>query len=55
MYEPTMPNQSKVVLSKDGHTVYVCTPIATDFANFQKQASVEGIEIPNPIPPSSSL
>lgn len=48
-------NQTKVVLSKDGTTVYECKPIATDWPNFLKQASVEGIEVPDPIPPSSSL
>lgn len=48
-------NQTKVVLSGDGHTVYKCIPIATDFESFKKQSSVEGIDVPNPIPPSSSL
>lgn len=48
-------NQTKVVLSKDGKTVYKAVPIAEDFANFQKQAAVEGIDIPSPIPPASSL
>lgn len=51
----TPMNQTSVVLSKDGKTVYLCTPIAMDWANFLKQASVEGIEVPNPIPLSSSL
>lgn len=48
-------NEAKVVLSKDNKTVYVAYPIATDWPNFQKQASVEGIVVPSPIPPSSSL
>ena len=48
-------NQTKVVLSKDGRTVYVCTPMAMKYEEFQKQANVEGIEIPNPIPPATSL
>lgn len=48
-------NQTKVVLGKDGKTVYKAIPVAEDFANFIKQAGVEGIEIPNPIPPASSL
>lgn len=54
-YKDTVMNQAKVVLSKDGKTVYVATPIATDWPNFVKQASVEGIDVPNPIPPASSL
>ena len=48
-------NATQVVLSKDGKTVYLCTPIAMDWANFLKQASVEGIIVPDQIPPSSSL
>ena len=48
-------NQTTVALSKDGKTIYLCTPIATDWDNFVKQASVEGIAIPSPIPPTSSL
>jgi hypothetical protein len=48
-------NQTKVVLSKDGKTVYLATPVAMDFDNFKRQAGVEGIEIPTPIPPASSL
>lgn len=48
-------NQTKVRLSKDGKTVYECRPIATSFEEYKKQASVEGIEIPNPIPPISDL
>lgn len=48
-------NQTKIVLSKDGKTVYKAVPIATDFENFKKQASIEGIEVPNPIPPASEL
>lgn len=48
-------NETKVVLGKDGKTVYKAVPVATDWENFQKQASVEGITIPNPIPPASSL
>lgn len=48
-------NQTKVVKSKDGHTLYLCRPIATDFENFKKQADVEGIIIPDPIPSSNSL
>jgi len=48
-------NQTKIVLGKDGKTVYKAIPVATDFENFKKQASVEGIEVPTPIPPASSL
>lgn len=48
-------NQSKVVLGKDGRTVFIATPIAMSFEEFKKQASVEGIVVPDPIPPSSSL
>lgn len=48
-------NQTKVGLSKDGVTVYKVVPIATDFENFKKQASVEGIEVPSVIPPLSSF
>lgn len=50
-----MQNQTKLVLGKDGKTVYKATPVATDFENLKKQASVEGIEVPNPIPPAASL
>jgi murein DD-endopeptidase MepM/ murein hydrolase activator NlpD len=52
--ETTM-NQTKVRLSKDGKTVYECRPIAISFEEYKKQASVEGIEVPNPIPPISEL
>lgn len=52
--KPNM-NQTKIVVGKDGKTVYKAVPIATDFENFKKQMSVEGIEIPNPIPPASTL
>lgn len=48
-------NQTKIVLGKDGKTVYKAIPVAEDFANFIKQAGVEGIEIPNPIPPATTL
>jgi hypothetical protein len=48
-------NQTKIVLGKDGKTVYKAIPVATGFENFKKQAAVEGIEVPNPIPPASSL
>lgn len=48
-------NQTKVVLGKDGKTVYKATPIAEDFENFKKQAGVEGIVVPTPIPPASTL
>lgn len=48
-------NQTQLVLSKDGKTVWKAVPIATDWNNFVAQAGVEGIIIPNPIPPSSSL
>lgn len=48
-------NQTKIVVGKDGKTLYKAIPIATDYENFKKQSSVEGIEIPNPIPPASSL
>jgi murein DD-endopeptidase MepM/ murein hydrolase activator NlpD len=54
-YKGEEMNQTKVVLGKDGKTVYKAVPIATDFESFKKQAGVEGIEIPNPIPPASSL
>lgn len=50
-----MANQTRVVLSKDGKTVFLATPIAMDFENFKKQAGVEGITVPNPIPPASDL
>lgn len=52
---PKSMNQTKIVLSKNGTTVYKAVPIATDFENFKKQMSVEGITVPNPIPPSSDL
>jgi len=48
--KPTLMNQTKVVLGKDGKTVYLATPIAMSFEEFKKQAGVEGIVIPNPIP-----
>ncbi|HEX9503633.1 MAG TPA: hypothetical protein VF974_04915 [Patescibacteria group bacterium] len=52
---PKNMNQTKLVLSKDGHTVYRCEPIATTFDDLKAQMGVIGVEIPNPIPPSSSL
>jgi hypothetical protein len=48
-------NETQVVLSKDGKTIWLCTPVATDWPNFLKQAAVEGITVPATIPPSSSL
>jgi hypothetical protein len=54
-YKDVDMNETKIVVSKDGQTLYKCTPIATDYPNFLKQAGVEGITVPNPIPPSSSL
>lgn len=48
-------NETVVALSKDGKTVYKCTPVATDWPNFVKQAGVEGITIPAILPPTSSL
>lgn len=48
-------NETKIVLSKDGKTVYKAVPVATDFENFKKQASVEGIIVPDQIPPASDL
>lgn len=51
----TMENQTKVVRSKDGHTLYECTPIAISFDEYKKQASVQGILIPESIPNSSTL
>ncbi|MDZ4205784.1 MAG: hypothetical protein U1C12_01000 [Patescibacteria group bacterium] len=48
-------NQTKVALSKDGHTVYKAVPIATSWEEFLKQSNVEGIIVPNPIPPTSDL
>jgi hypothetical protein len=53
--EGTPMNQSRIVLGKDGKTVFKATPIATDFENFKKQMAVEGIDIPDPIPPSKDL
>jgi hypothetical protein len=51
----TSMNQTKIVLGKDGKTVYKATPVATTFDDMVKQAAVEGIDVPNPIPPASSL
>lgn len=51
----TSMNQTKVRLSKDGKTVYECRPIATSFEEYKKQAAVDGIVVPNPIPPISDL
>jgi hypothetical protein len=48
-------NQTKIVVSKDGKTVYKCVPVAIDWNAFVAQSNVEGITIPNPIPPASSL
>jgi len=48
-------NQTKVVKGKDGKTLYLCTPIAIAFEEFKKQASVEGIDIPDPIPSADTL
>jgi len=49
-------NQTKVVLSKDGQTVYVAWPVPDiGIEGLKKIANVQGFEVPNPIPPSSSL
>ena len=48
-------NETVIALSKDGKTVYKCTPVATDWDNFVKQCGVEGITIPATLPPTSSL
>lgn len=51
----TLMNQTKLVLGKDGKTVYEATPVAMTFEEAKKQWAIEGIEVPNPIPPASSL
>lgn len=49
-------NQTKVVLSKDGQTVYVAWPVPDiGIEGLKKIANVQGFEVPDPIPPSSSL
>lgn len=52
---PPLMNQSALGLGKDGITVYILTPIAMDWENAQKQFSVEGIAVPEVIPPLSSF
>lgn len=52
---PKPMNQTKVVLGKDGRTVYEARPIAISFEEYKKQASVEGIVIPNPIPKAADV
>ena len=52
---PKNMNQTRLVLSKDGHTVYRCEPVATTFEDLKKQMGVIGVNVPNPIPPSSDL
>jgi murein DD-endopeptidase MepM/ murein hydrolase activator NlpD len=47
-------NQTKVVLGKDGKTVFICTPVSKEIV-LTERAGVEGFAIPNPIPPASSL
>jgi hypothetical protein len=47
-------SEIKIVLSKDGQTVYKCEPIV-DMDELNAMASVEGFVVPSPIPPSSSL
>lgn len=52
--EKPMTNQTRVVLGQDGKTVWICTPVSKmDVLN--ERASVEGFEIPSPIPPASDL
>ena len=53
--KPEPMNQTKLGLSKDGKTVYECKPIAISFEEYKKQAGVEGIVVPNPIPPISNF
>ncbi len=48
-------NQTRVALGKDGQTVWECKPIALTLDEYKKQAGVEGIVVPDPIPPISSL
>ena len=40
---------------KDRRTVYLATPVVTDFEKFRKQASVERMVVPSPIPPEWNL
>lgn len=47
-------NQTKVVLGKDGKTVWICTP-CSKMEVLKERASVEGFELPSEIPPASSL
>lgn len=54
-YEGQSMNETKVALSKDGHTVYECTPIAIPLDQYKKQAGVQGIVVPDIIPAISSL
>lgn len=48
-------NQTKLVLGKDGKTVYKAIPVATTFDDLVKQCAVEGITVPDPIPPATIL
>lgn len=47
-------SQAKVVKSKNSPTVYICYPVPSA-THLNERASLEGIQIPNPIPNSDSL
>lgn len=52
--EKPMTNQTKVVLGKDGKTVWICTPVSK-MEVLNERAGVEGFEVPASIPPASTL
>lgn len=52
--KPTKMSQAKIVKSKNSNTVYICYPIPSE-QHLQERVSLEGINLPNPIPNSDSL
>jgi hypothetical protein len=47
-------NQAKIVVSKNSPTVYICYPIPSE-QHLKERTSLEGIQLPNPIPNSDAL
>jgi len=54
LVKPKFMNKAKVIKSKTSPTVYICYPVPDmDFLN--KNADLQGISVPNPIPNSDTL
>jgi hypothetical protein len=49
-----LKNHTKVVMGKDGKTVFICTP-CSKMEVLKERASVEGFDLPAQIPQATTL